>query len=220
MFLANQDPDADLAVMERARWNLQRLAPEKVGAGFLHLRLCRQPGKNRGGRACYGGFTPMGRTQLQLSAGCDGPATGLALTCGCPLYMAGGLKKNFATTSTLTPAPLPPGKIRQMAQKSGLVAGGGAHTDAGNGFTTPAARPIRLRACGPFSRLAGMLPILPTAVLSTNLRDLSRLWGHLQRALELDLRVLNLATLAAQRRPGARGRDRPPPLKTGWKPAL
>ena len=47
MFLANADPDADLAVMAAARENLRQIAPQTAGADLLHRCLCRQQGKER-----------------------------------------------------------------------------------------------------------------------------------------------------------------------------
>ena len=43
MFLANADPEADLAVMRAARENIRQIAPKKTCPDFQHCRAGRQP---------------------------------------------------------------------------------------------------------------------------------------------------------------------------------
>lgn len=66
MFLANQDPDADLAVMERARWNLQRLAPEKVVLVSSICVYADSRGKTEADEPVMEGLAPYGANRLQL----------------------------------------------------------------------------------------------------------------------------------------------------------
>ncbi len=191
MFLANQDPDADLAVMERARWNLQRLAPEKVVLVSSICVYADSRGKTEADEPVMEGLAPYGANRLQLErwVRADWPD---ALIVRLPALYGRGLKKNFLyDLHALTPALLRPAKYAELAQKSGLVAG--AYTDAGNGFykLSGAADPAALRA---FFEAGWNAAHFTDSRSVYQFYDLSRLWGHLQRALELDLRVLNLAT--------------------------
>lgn len=191
MFLANRDPAADLAVMERARWNLQRLAPEKVVLVSSICVYADSRGKTEADEPRMEGLAPYGANRLQLErwVRADWPD---ALILRLPALYGKGLKKNFLyDLHTLTPALLRPEKYTELAQKSELVRG--AYSDGGNGFykLNSAADPAALRA---FFAAGWNATRFTDSRSVYQFYDLGRLWADIQRALELDLRVLNLAT--------------------------
>lgn len=192
MFLANQDPEADLAVMRAARENIRGLAPKKL---VLISSICvfedsRQKteadepvGENL---AAYG----ANRLQLEQWVRQDFPD---ALIVRLPALYGYGLKKNFLfDMHTITPAMLRPAKYEELAAKSELVKQ--AYSDAGNQFyklngTQDAAKLKEWFAANDFNALA-----FTDSRSVYQFYDLRRLWSDIQRALELDLRVLHLAT--------------------------
>ncbi len=192
MFLANQDPEADLAVMRAARENIRELAPKKL---VLISSICvfedsRQKteadepvGENL---AAYG----ANRLQLEQWVRQDFPD---ALIVRLPALYGYGLKKNFLfDMHTITPAMLRPAKYEELAAKSELVKQ--AYSDAGNQFyklngTQDAAKLKEWFAANDFNALA-----FTDSRSVYQFYDLRRLWSDIQRALELDLRVLHLAT--------------------------
>lgn len=192
MFLANQDPQADLAVMQKARRNLQRLAPEKV---VLISSICvyaDSRGKTEADQPTMEGLAPYGANRLQLERWVrqDFPS---ALILRLPALYGKGLKKNFLYDAhTLTPALLRPAKYQELAEKSALVAG--AYSDAGNGFykLNGRADPAMLRAW--FAQNDWNALAFTDSRSVYQYYNLARLWGDILRALKLDLRVVNLAT--------------------------
>lgn len=192
MFLANQDPEADLAVMEQARRNLQRLAPEKVVLVSSVCVYADSRGRTEADEPCMEGLAPYGANRLQLErwVRADWPD---ALILRLPALYGKGLKKNFLyDLHTLTPALLRPAKYAELAQKSELVAQ--AYSDAGNGFykLNGTADPAALRAW--FAASGWNAAKFTDSRARYQFYDLARLWGDIQKALTLDLRVLNLAT--------------------------
>lgn len=192
MFLANQDPEADLHVMCQARENLRRLAPQKV---VLISSICvyaDSRGKTEADVPQREGLLPYGANRLQLEQWVreDWPD---ALIVRLPALYGAGLKKNFLyDLHTVTPALLKPEKYAQLAEKSALVQKG--YTDAGNGF-------YKLNGSADKKELRDWFANNDWNALNfTDSRscyqfyDLSRLWGHIETALALGLTELNVAT--------------------------
>ena len=192
MFLANQDPEADLAVMRAARENLRRLAPKKLVLISSICVFADSRGKTEADEPTPEGLAPYGANRLQLERWVreDWPD---ALIVRLPALYGKGLKKNFLyDLHTITPALLRPDKYRQLAAESELVRI--AYEDAGNGFykLSGKADPAALRAwfaAAPFNALA-----FTDSRSVYQFYDLARLWRDIRTALDADLRVLHLAT--------------------------
>ena len=192
MFLANADPEADLAVMRAARQNLQRIAPKK-------LVLISTTAVYADCRAKYEDDLPdienlpaYGKNRLQLEQWVrhDHPD---ALIVRLPALYGQGLKKNFLfDLHTITPAMLKPAKYDELAAKSALVRG--SYALAENGFykLAPGCDRAALRAffaANDFNALA-----FTDARSRYQFYPLARLWRDISAALSADLRLLHLCT--------------------------
>ena len=132
MFLANADPDADLAVMAAARENLRQIAPKQLVLISSIAVYADSRGKDEQSPMTPDGLPAYGRNRLQLERWVreDYPN---ALIVRLPALYGIGLKKNFLfDLHTITPAMLKPEKYAELAQKSPLVRDG--YTLADNGF--------------------------------------------------------------------------------------
>ena len=133
MFLANADPDADLAVMCAARENIRAIAPKNLVliSSIAVLADSRgtyedSPTQDTENLPAYG----KNRLQLEQWVREDFPD---ALIVRLPALYGLGLKKNFLfDLHTITPAMLKPEKYDELAAKSPLVQS--AYTLADNGF--------------------------------------------------------------------------------------
>lgn len=192
MFLANADPEADLAVMRTARENLRRLRPQKVVLVSTITVYADSRGKDetapmpREGLAVYG----ANRLQLEQWVREDWPD---ALIVRLPALYGRGLKKNFLyDLHTITPAMLRPDKYEVLAAKSVLVRDG--YSNAGNGF-------YKLNGAVDAAALRAFFAANDFNALSfTDSRSvyqfyhLARLWKDIETALSAGLCTLNLAT--------------------------
>ena len=102
MFLANQDPQADLAVMRAARENLRQLAPKKL---VLISSICvyaDSKGKTEADEPQPEGLAAYGANRLQLERWVrqDWPD---ALIVRLPALYGLGLKRTFCMTCTPSP---------------------------------------------------------------------------------------------------------------------
>lgn len=132
MFLANADPEADLAVMRSARENLRRIAPKAVVLISSIAVYADSRGKNEDDEPDTENLSAYGRNRLQLEHWVreDFPD---ALIVRLPALYGEGLKKNFLyDLRTITPSMLKPEKYSELSQKSPLVRDG--YTLADNGF--------------------------------------------------------------------------------------
>lgn len=192
MFLANQDPAADLAVMEAARQNLRALAPKKL---VLISSICvyadsRQKTEadipHPQGLAAYG----ANRLQLEQWVRQDYPD---ALIVRLPALYSKGLKKNFLyDLHSITPALLRPQKYAELAAKSPAVQAG--YSDAGNGFyklngTVPAAELKAFFEANDFNALS-----FTDSRSRYQFYNLGRLWQDINTALAAGIITLNLTT--------------------------
>ena len=108
MFLANTDPDADLAVMAAARENLRQIAPKQLVLISSIAVYADSRGKDEQSPMTPDGLPAYGRNRLQLERWVreDYPN---ALIVRLPALYGIGLKKNFLfDLHTITPAMLKP----------------------------------------------------------------------------------------------------------------
>lgn len=192
MFLANADPDADLAVMAAARENLRQIDPKQLVLISSIAVYADSRGKDEQSPMTPDGLPAYGRNRLQLERWVreDYPN---ALIVRLPALYGIGLKKNFLfDLHTITPAMLKPEKYTELAQKSPLVRDG--YTLADNGFyklngAVDAAALREFFAGNDFNALA-----FTDSRSRYQFYHLARLWQDVQTALQNGLTTLNLTT--------------------------
>ena len=180
MFLANADPDADLAVMAAARENLRQIAPKQLVLISSIAVYADSRGKDEQSPMTPDGLPAYGRNRLQLERWVweDYPN---ALIVRLPALYGIGLKKNFLfDLHTITPAMLKPEKYDELAAKSTLVQS--AYTLADNGFyklngTVDAAALKAFFAGNDFNALA-----FTDSRSRYQFYNLGRLWPDLEKA--------------------------------------
>lgn len=192
MFLANRDPEADLAVMRAARENLRRLAPKKLVLVSSICVYADSRGKTEADAPTLEGLAAYGANRLRLENWVreDRPD---ALIVRLPALYGLGLKKNFLyDLHTVTPAMLKTEKYAELAEKSELVRTG--YTDKGNGFyaLNGRAEPAALRAW--FAQNDFNALCFTDSRSRYQYYDLRRLAKDIDTALEAGLNILNLAT--------------------------
>ena len=192
MFLANADPDADLAVMAAARENLRQIASKQLVLISSIAVYADSREKDEQSPMTPDGLPAYGRNRLQLERWVreDYPN---ALIVRLPALYGIGLKKNFLfDLHTITPAMLKPEKYTELAQKSHLVRDG--YTLADNGFyklngAVDAAALREFFAGNDFNALA-----FTDSRSRYQFYHLARLWQDVQTALQNGLTTLNLTT--------------------------
>ena len=192
MFLANADPEADLAVMAAARENLRRIAPKKLVLISSIAVYADSRGKDESDAPTPADLPAYGRNRLQLEHWVrqDFPD---ALIVRLPALYGLGLRKNFLfDLHTITPAMLRPEKYSELAAKSPLVKS--ASTLADNGFykLNGTADPAALRAffaANDFNALA-----FTDARSRYQFYNLGRLWSDMEAARAADVKLLHLCT--------------------------
>ena len=192
MFLANADPEADLAVMEKARENLRRIAPKELVLISSIAVYADSRGKDEDDAPDTENLSAYGRNRLQLEHWVweDFPD---ALIVRLPALYGKGLKKNFLyDLRTITPAMLKPEKYHELAEKSALVREG--YTLADNGFykLNGAVDSGTLReffAANDFNALA-----FTDSRSRYQFYNLGRLWDDITAARTAGLRLLHLCT--------------------------
>lgn len=193
MFLANADPEADLAVMRAARENIRQIAPKRLVliSSIAVLADSRgvyedSPAQDTEGLPAYG----KNRLQLERWVREDFPD---ALIVRLPALYGAGIRKNFLfDLHTITPAMLRPEKYSELAAKSPLVKS--AYTLADNGFyklngTTDPAALRAFFAANDFNALA-----FTDARSRYQFYNLGRLWSDMEAARAADLKLLHLCT--------------------------
>ena len=193
MFLANADPEADLAVMRAARENIRQIAPKRLVliSSIAVLADSRgvyedSPAQDTEGLPAYG----KNRLQLERWVREDFPD---ALIVRLPALYGVGIRKNFLfDLHTITPAMLRPEKYSELAAKSPLVKS--AYTLADNGFykLNGTADPAALRAffaANDFNALA-----FTDARSRYQFYNLDRLWSDMETARAADVKLLHLCT--------------------------
>ena len=193
MFLANADPEADLAVMRAARENIRQIAPKRLVliSSIAVLADSRgvyedSPAQDTEALPAYG----KNRLQLERWVREDFPD---ALIVRLPALYGAGIRKNFLfDLHTITPAMLRPEKYSELAAKSPLVKS--AYTLADNGFykLNGTADPAALRtffAANDFNALA-----FTDARSRYQFYNLGRLWSDMEAARTADVKLLHLCT--------------------------
>ena len=193
MFLANADPEADLAVMRAARENIRQIAPKRLVliSSIAVLADSRgvyedSPAQDTEALPAYG----KNRLQLERWVREDFPD---ALIVRLPALYGAGIRKNFLfDLHTITPAMLRPEKYSELAAKSPLVKS--AYTLADNGFykLNGIADPAALRAffaANDFNALA-----FTDARSRYQFYNLGRLWSDMEAARAADVKLLHLCT--------------------------
>ena len=214
MFLANADPEADLAVMAAARENLRRIAPRRLVLISTIAVYEDSRGRDEDSPMDSENLPAYGKNRLQLERWVrqDHPD---ALIVRLPALYGKGLKKNFLyDLHTITPAMLRPEKYNELSVKSELVKA--AYSPAGNGFykLNGAVDAAALRAwfaAADFNALA-----FTDSRSRYQFYNLGRLWRDVSAALDAGLTLLNLTTsplTAAAVYEAVTG-------KTGWKNEL
>lgn len=193
MFLANADPEADLAVMRAARENIRQIAPKRLVliSSIAVLADSRgvyedSPAQDTEALPAYG----KNRLQLERWVREDFPD---ALIVRLPALYGAGIRKNFLfDLHTITPAMLKPEKYSELAAKSPLVKS--AYTLADNGFyklngTTDPAALRAFFAANDFNALA-----FTDARSRYQFYNLGRLWSDMEAARAADVKLLHLCT--------------------------
>ena len=193
MFLANADPEADLAVMRAARENIRQIAPKRLVliSSIAVLADSRgvyedSPVQDTEGLPAYG----KNRLQLERWVREDFPD---ALIVRLPALYGAGIRKNFLfDLHTITPAMLRPEKYSELAAKSPLVKS--AYTLADNGFyklngTADSAALRAFFAANDFNALA-----FTDARSRYQFYNLGRLWSDMEAARAADVKLLHLCT--------------------------
>ena len=192
MFLANADPDADLAVMAAARENLRQIAPKQLVLISSIAVYADSRGKDEQSPMTPDGLPAYGRNRLQLERWVreDYPN---ALIVRLPALYGIGLKKNFLfDLHTITPAMLKPEKYNELAAKSLLVKTG--YTLADNGFyklngTADKTALKEFFAGNDFNALA-----FTDSRSRYQFYNLGRLWQDIEAARAAGLTMLHLCT--------------------------
>ena len=192
MFLANADPEADLAVMAAARENLRKIAPKKLVLISSIAVYADSRGKDESDAPAPDGLPAYGRNRLQLEHWVreDFPD---ALIVRLPALYGLGLRKNFLfDLHTITPAMLRPEKYEELAAVSPLVKTGYAPADNGFYKLVPGADAAALReffAANDFNALA-----FTDSRSRYQFYNLGRLWRDIETARDAGLTLLNLTT--------------------------
>lgn len=192
MFLANADPEADLAVMAAARENLRKIAPKKLVLISSIAVYADSRGKDESDAPTPADLPAYGRNRLQLEHWVreDFPD---ALIVRLPALYGLGLRKNFLfDLHTITPAMLRPEKYQELAAVSDLVKASYALADNGFYKLVPGADAAALReffAANDFNALA-----FTDSRSRYQFYNLGRLWQDIKKAMDAGLTLLNLTT--------------------------
>lgn len=192
MFLANNDPDADLEVMKVARDNIQNINADKTVLISTIAVYADSRGKSEDEEPDFDGLAPYGSNRLQLEKWVrqDFPNT---LIIRLPALYGIGLKKNFIfDMSHIAPSLLSSEKYMELSDSSDLIAS--SYFDEGNGFW-------RMRdnanqaAVNDFFLKSDFNALSFTDSRSRfQFYDLKNLWRDIDIALNNNLDVLNIAT--------------------------
>lgn len=193
MFLANADPEADLAVMRAARENIRQIAPKRLVliSSIAVLADSRgvyedSPAQDTEGLPAYG----KNRLQLERWVREDFPD---ALIVRLPALYGAGIRKNFLfDLHTITPGHAQAGKIQRAGGKIAacqisLHAGGQRLLQAERHRRPGSA--ARLFAANDFNALA-----FTDARSRYQFYNLGRLWSDMEAARAADVKLLHLCT--------------------------
>lgn len=192
MFLANNDPDADLAIMEQARENIRAIDPRKLVLISTIAIYPDSKGRNENSPIEDGELSAYGANRLALERWIreDYPN---ALIVRLPALYGDGLKKNFIRDLiSIAPPLLNAEKYETLSQESPLISRSYSKRD--DGFYS-------LTKNAPLEELKSWFAEQEFNALSfTDSRSkfqfygLGRLWSDIENALENEYPVFNLAT--------------------------
>ena len=193
-YLANTDPAGDLAVVERAFWQMEQIAPRRLVLISTVDVYAVPQGVDECTPADAENPAAYGRNRARLER-LVREAYPEALIVRLPGLFGRGLKKNFLyDLLTITPAMLKEEKYEQLAAENSLVRA--AYAPARAGFyalrTLDAQTARELRAwfaAQPFNALS-----FTDSRAEYQFYDLARLWGDICTALKAGLTLLNLST--------------------------
>lgn len=193
-FLANKDPEADLAVAHTAFQNIQRMRPEKLVL-ISTVDVYQNPrGVDEDTPAGGDGTGAYGANRCQLETWVR-EAYPKALIVRLPGLFGRGIKKNFIYDMiTITPAALTPEKYGELAKETPLVAE--SYVPGAGGFyrlvPLDAQRAAALRS---FYKDSAFNALCFTDGRSRfQFYNLAHLWGHIQACLAAGFTLVNLAT--------------------------
>lgn len=201
-FLANKDPEADMATIMEAMEQIQKIAPKKLVL-ISTVDVYKEPvGVDEDSPIDTEGLLPYGANRYRLEQMVRQNYED-ALIIRLPGLFGKNLKKNFIYDYIhVIPSMLKEEKFRELAEKSTLV--GESYRDLGNGFykciLTENANPSAKEVYA-IEELKQEFKSLDFSALNfTDSRGvfqfyhLKNLWKDIQIALENDIRLLNIAT--------------------------
>ncbi len=192
MFLANNNPEADLNIMREARKNIACINPKQLVLISSVAVYKDSSGKNENSIMETDGLPAYGADRLQLEQWIreDYPK---ALIIRLPALYGVGLKKNFLyDLHSITPSMLTVKKYDELKRKSPLVESGYSLKD--NGFYCINGS-VDAKALRNFFMNNDFNALSFTDSRSKyQFYSLSRLWNDIQTGLENRLTVLNLCT--------------------------
>lgn len=192
-YLANTDPAGDLAVIERAFWQIGQIAPRRLVLISTVDVYAAPQGVDEDTPADAENPAAYGRNRAHLER-LVRRAYPEALIVRLPGLFGRGLKKNFLyDLLTITPAMLKTEKYEQLAAENPLVRD--AYAPARAGFY--ALRPLDAQTAHTLRTWFASQPFNALSFTDSRAKyqfyDLARLWGDLCTALEAGLTLLNLA---------------------------
>ncbi len=192
MFLANQHPEEDLALMDEARKNLRQISPKKVALISTIAVYDDSRGKDELSPMRREGLSAYGANRLQLEKWVreDFPD---ALIVRLPALYGHGLKKNFIKDMiSVAPPLLKEAKYLELADSSDVMRA--SYAPRGDGFyaVKPDADMPALK--GFFSRSGFNALSFTDSRSRFQFYDLSRLWDDIREGLAGGYEAFNLAT--------------------------
>lgn len=192
MFLANNDPDADLAIMEQARENIRGINPSKLVLISTIAIYPDSKGRNENSPIEDGKLSAYGANRLALEQWVreDCPD---ALVVRLPALYGNGLKKNFIKDMiSIAPPLLSAEKYEMLSKESPLVLQSYSKRDDGFYALTKNAPLKELKAW--FDEQEFNALSFTDSRSKFQFYGLSRLWADIENALENEYPVFNLAT--------------------------
>ena len=195
MFLANKNPEADLAVMRDARENIRRIKPERLVLISTIAVYLDSSGKDENATMQTDGLSAYGANRLQLENWIreDFPD---ALIIRLPALYGVGLKKNFLyDLHTITPAMLTPKKFEELSLESNLVKASYELKSDGFYHVSSFIAEPQVKEIRDFFKKNSFNALSFTDSRSRyQFYNLSRLWNDINKGLENKLALLNLCT--------------------------
>lgn len=192
MFLANNDPEADLDIMRTARSNLRRIRPEKVVLISTIAVYSDSKGKDERSPIAEGELAPYGANRLQLERWVREDFDD-AVVMRLPALYGEGLKKNFVRDLiSVAPPLLAEAKYAELSTESSLVAT--SYEPRGDGFFVQrlGADAAALREW--FSSCDSNALSFTDSRSRFQFYPLGRLWDDIRKALVGGWDAFNLAT--------------------------